>query len=484
MKKPILFIVALSAVLCACSKEQQTPAPAPLPGAMTITAGTDSNLKTSLNGTTVLWQQDTLVVFDEALAGVKFTTSVKDVATAEFTTDSWTGKVPEYAASYYPEWNTPYEMTAPSKGVLPVEIRPTQAIGWAGTFGKQSFASVGKVTDNNGTFSISEMKNVMGLIGVKFTDAAITKIVATAIGGEQMTGWVTVDYEKLANGEADFWTTMEGKTNSQSATITVSKAGQYYISVLPQTYSQGIKLQVYKGNNLFVERTIGATGGVTISRNKITPLAKDIDDLLPEDITVDLMFYNSKNTFPLINDASGKYEIVAAASQSATGDPYTSPYKYLVGGKEFTENLSFTICSKNVSATNSYDYQKRTSGVPDAYMVNYCLTVGATEGGWIKLPAIKGRYLCSVKIVYGNTSQKQLILKKTPADASAVANTNYVAATASAAAEQYFLMNGSPELKLTDNTSYYIITGNPKATAGRGSNIRIYEIELKYTKTK
>lgn len=483
MKKPILFIVALSAVLCACSKEQQTPAPAPLPGAMTITAGTDSNLKTSLNGTSILWQSDSIVVFDNELNGVKFTTTVKDESTADFTTDSWTGKTPEYAASYCPTYNTRMEFRSPSKGILPVEIRSTQAIGWANTFSKQAYASVGKMVENSGSYSVN-MKNVMGLIEVKFTDASIKKIVATAIGGEQMTGWVTVDYEKLANGDTDFWAPIEGKSKPSTATITMSSAGKYYISIYPQTYAQGIMLQAYNGSNkLVVERTIGATGGVTITRNTITPLAKDIDDLLPEDITVDLMFYNSQNTFPLINDASGKYGIVAAASQSATGDPYTYPYKYLVGGKEFTENLSFAICSKNVSTTNSYDYQTRTSGIPDAYKENYCLTVGATEGGWIKLPAIKGRYLCSVKIVYGNTTAKQLVLKKTPADASALANTNWVAATPSAAAEQYFLMNGSPELKLTDNTSYCIIMGNPK-NPGRGASIRIYEIELKYTKKK
>lgn len=472
MKKPILFIVALSAVLCACSKEQQTPAPAPLPGAMTITAGTDSNLKTSLNGTSILWQSDSIVVFDNELNGVKFTTTVKDVSTADFTTDSWTGKTPEYAASYCPTYNTRMEFRSPSKGILPVEIRSTQAIGWVNTFSKQAYASVGKMVENSGSYSVN-MKNVMGLIEVKFTDASIKKIVATAIGGEQMTGWVTVDYEKLANGDTDFWAPIEGKSKPSTATITMSSAGKYYISIYPQTYAQGIRLQAYNGSNkLVVERTIGATGGVTITRNTITPLAKDIDDLLPSTVVLDVRFHNAENVCPFGTLAS-------KANQTKNGEEYSFAYNYEYNSNNYTKNFTFKLGNTGTIA-NGYAYSASTI----AYMKGAKNFVFNDANGWILTPAIVGKYLHTITVgmsngVYSDTRYMRIkkVLSESIAQKQPAASTD----AGPVATSIHFYTDGndgvtpSMAAKITEkNTQYYIQFS---------TNIQIDYLTLTYSDT-
>lgn len=459
MKKTLFFTFAALAAVCACNKENQpvnpvpAPEPDPLPKELTITAGTET--KTSLGpSNVVVWQQDTLVVFDSDLTGVKFSTTQKDVPTAEFTTTSWTGKVPEYAASYFPEFNVPFETVALSKGVMPVEIRPVQAIGWTNTFGKQSFASVGKVVENDGTFTIAQMKNVMGLIGVKFSDPAIKKIVATAIGGEQMTGWVSVDYEKLAAGNAGFWAPIDGKKTSSTATITVTKIGQYYISVLPQVYAQGIRLEAFNAaNEVVAEHTIGATSGIEIKRSEISPLAKDIDYIpLPETVVLDLVFNNT--VCPL-----GTFKPVA--EQVPTGDSYTFTYNYTIGGKDYSKDFEFKIGNKQ---TSGYSFRANT-GLPYA---NEGMLVTGDKNIWMAVPGIEGKYLSTICVKMGNayTSADRLVRVKTSPSASSLTQMKPAVSTASGPVATYihFYTNGNDGVTASlqgnvteKGTAYYLI---------------------------
>lgn len=224
-----------------------------------------------------MWSNtDVLSVFDSDLNKVNLRTTSDNVPSAQFTTSSWTGKHPLQAAfccdkdvnEYVPE------------GIFRLVIKDRQTFRTRESSSKEGEAAVGYITGSPGSYEV-DMKNVCAFIRAKLNNPIIASIKATAVGGETMNGFIDVDYDKLVEGSDDFWKLTEGKDGSSTVTATFKggcfETGWYLISVLPGTYSKGIRLSFLNDEDTeILEMTIGEEG-LTLGRNQEVMAEVDID---------------------------------------------------------------------------------------------------------------------------------------------------------------------------------------------------------------
>lgn len=400
----LLLVTTICAALWSCSKE---PAQQPAPGCpkisneLTITA--KAATKTALNGTSVVWRNtDVLVVFDNDGTGVQFATEDHDAAAATFTTTDWTGKTPMYASSS----QAGAEAAGTPAGLLTVKLDPQQNIHAIGTYGANASASVGKITDNVGTYSIEAMKNVMGLVEFTLKTNVVASIEVESVGGEKVAGFVDVDYALLVADDAGFWTATASKEQSSRITLLpvddaiengTFKAGVYYVSLLPQKYAQGLKFTLKdKDGAVLATRKIGTAAGLTIGRSVITKTEGFLDsvDKLPATVTLELKF-NDKPMGATLPDMDQQ--------DSKKGEVYQYSYMYTYEGAEETETFDYVICKGTNATTSRYrylvcDYDSPAKGT----------TVMRVDKAWawIKTPAIAGRTLQSVTLSLSSTGSK------------------------------------------------------------------------------
>lgn len=340
----------------------------------------------------LLWSDgDSLAVVDESGTGSLFAIEAAGNTYATFYTYKWTAETPAYAV-YPADKTVTYEGGLCAS--LPSEYELT-AMNHCDTF-----AAVGRLEGSRNIYKALPMKNIMGLLKVAVTDANVSSVKVEAVGGEPLTGQVIVDVEKLYNNETAFWTLVDGSSVS-SVTVTPKagsaaakngcfKPGEYYISLLPQTYESGLKItmSLADGKTEVIQRNVR----IVVGRNALF----DIDDILPENITLELPFRNESNVNPL-----GQF--VAWANQSADGDTYAYVYEYDYNGQPMTLDLGFTIY-----AGNKYSYEAKVAGLDQKVLY---VSAG---GKWvIKLPAIKGRYLKSVSFTHtGVTEERRFRLQE------------------------------------------------------------------------
>lgn len=487
MKLIKLFSIAATTLMAfaSCSKEPvvspQKEATADIKTTLTVTAGCETRAWLDASGSTnvMKWRTtDSLIVFDDELKGVALGTTAKNTPTATFTTAKWTGRTPKYAAAYCPNFNEAKVLTCQSEGVMSVKFRAVHTIDNLSSSSFQSSAMVGKVEENAGAYSISEMKNVMGFIGFSLSTAKVKTVTAESIGGEPMSGWVDVDYEKLVKGDKAFWTATSGKAQESLITLTPApkgaanggteaaplfKAGTYYFAVLPQTYAQGIKFTLYDGNNEVIgEQTVGTNGGVTVVRSQKLNISKSLDSVkLPDTVVIDLYFGSGTN--PLGFTSPG------AANESESGETYDYTYTYEDPDTHETKTTTFPVmvCRGTLEDSSAYGYR-------------YLATTGTSYGngtkvvqfhkclsGWIKAPAIEGRYLQSITLSHGNTAAgNHMRIKTIPAATSSIAQMTLTkgGTTAPATMTVNFYTDGndcnntSMNANTTSiNTAYYMI---------------------------
>ena len=473
MKRNLLIISAIACTtMLSCSKEpaqQENPGCPKISNELTINA--KATTKTSLgNNNSVIWvEEDILIVFDHEGTGVEFEMIANEESSASFKTNEWTGKTPVYASCS----QAGNDAACSTDGVLTVKLASEQHIHAANTYGKNASASVGKIIDNVGTYSIDEMKNVMGLLGINLKSTEVASIEVEAIGSENMAGFIDVNYAKMEAGETDFWTATASKMQSSSIILTPTddalendcfKAGSYYISLLPQTYSQGLQFTLKdKNNQLLATKTIGAEGGVTISRSAIknTDGFLDMIDMLPETFSVNIVF----NDKPF-----GDYPS-QADQDSGRGEEYVYDYSFEYNGTQKTEPLTFTICRGYHTGTDgSYDgyYRYFKVDYDSPAKGNYAMRFNKAWG-WIKTPAIAGRTLKSVTVSTSNTAAKQWKIR-TAHNSGDLKEWNS-AATATALNTKTFTFTKG---EVFPYTSYYIWFGS--------SNTDVVSISLEYTK--
>ena len=346
----------------------------------------------NIASSTLLWGDgDSLAVVDKSGASALFAIEASGNTYATFYTYKWAAEIPSYAVY-------PADKSITHEGGLCVSLPSEYEL--SAMKHCDAFAAVGRLEGSRNIYKAVPMKNVMGMLKVAVADVNVVSMKVESVGGEPLAGQVIVDAEKLYDNESDFWTSVEGNTTS-SVTVTPKtgsaadksgcfKPGEYYISLLPQTYTSGLKITMTRtdGKTEVVQRNVR----IVIDRNALF----DIDDILPENITLELSFLNETNVNPL-----GQF--VAWASQSADGDTYPCSYEYDYNGQPMSLDLGFTIY-----AGNKYSYEAKVVGL--AQKVLYV----SAGGKWvIKLPAIKGRYLKSVSFTHtGVTDERRFRLQE------------------------------------------------------------------------
>lgn len=404
MKKlNILAISALILFAAACTKENREQiTPTDNPQAMTLTVSTEGSTKTYLDGLNVKFHEnDHLMVLARPGLGtdlyrIKFTTTADDISpdgsTAKFSSTEWPAGIdPEYATNSFA--STSCLIT--SGGKVRTMITENQQISRFNSCGDRAGCSVGKISKNAGQYTVETLKNLGSLIKFRFTgDNKIKQIEVEAIGGEYVAGMIDVDMNTYTNASG-FWTASTGKLtttltpagevkdsdNSFKAKDASENTAYYYVNLLPQTYSQGLKFTLTKTDDEKIIKVVGATpAGLTLERGKSRELGLPIDQLVPMPATLTFHFGGSDELW------------VFKETASSTTTNYTYPYYNSTGYyQDYIFNFS-NISSRGAS----------TDGIMAIKV--------AKSAGVLTLPVIEGRCFKSIsgKIVNANTKKFNL----------------------------------------------------------------------------
>lgn len=480
MKKVcFILLAAVSLFAASCVKEARTDI-VPIPGLLNISFSTENTL-TPLAGGDICWKKsDTIMVFDEADTGVKFYTFDDNVPSATFLTFNWSDMEPAFASMS----SIPLSNATCTHGVMTVRLSENQPVTDRDFPSAAAAASVGRVTAAEGRYNVNGMKNVSGLIRIAFEnpDAAAIRIESGA--GEPVAGVVEVDYARLERGDTHFWTEVDGQGKSS---ILLTPAGSaatgegcfkpdsFYVAILPQTYSKGLKISMLdKAGGTILTKSEGYDDGLTIDRNDINIFESGLDDTLPAVIEVVLNFYNETNTNPL-----GTF--IAVENQRLEGEDYTYIHHYVQGGEEKTMNLVFGLSKGSATGANGYLYAPHhasffgtTDGLNILNINNGAINGSAgTSPFWIRLPGIKGRSLNSVVLHIGNGAAKNMQIREEP-EGEAVFEASSTAGSASALGAATFNNKGAG-MRLKPGEPYYVVF-----TSKNG--YQFYDLELTYTR--
>ena len=305
----------------------------------------------------------------------------KDKDSVFFSYDWIPDAVPAYAAFPSSE-----DLTCTTDGTFGLTVASQQKVSGADEI--ENFWAVGKVTGANRTsYKVSPIRNITGFITFEIAFPAVESIVLESLGGEPMTGKVSVDCGRLDEGNSDF-VTADAAGAVSSVTLVPSEdgallaAGTYYAAVLPGKYSKGVRLTVNYKQGLPVVKTF-FEGGMTISRSSLFQLDDEpVDDDLPDEFRVDLKFSEG---WPFVETFVSKEDQEAA---SFAGDTYIHMLKYEANGVEKEKGLSFFIKGNG----QAYEY------------VSDVLRPGA-KNSRITLPAVSGRYIKAVRMETTNSVQ-------------------------------------------------------------------------------
>lgn len=247
---------AMAVIACAaCSKDNLSEVdPQPLPSedkvAMTFSAGSENSedFKSFIqDDMSVAWvDADEIAVFDGSAKNV-FTIKSNLGTSAVFEGEVTKGSTEFYAA--YPA----AAASALDNGAITTTIPTEQVVPEGKNIGAGALVSVAK--NNNGTFAF---KNVPGLFKFTISDANITSVTISSIGGENLSGEVKVTVSDEPSFEV-----VEGVSRvtvrPQSGAFA---AGTYYATVLPGEYKGGLAV--------VMTRSTDALGGVMQGKSDVT----------------------------------------------------------------------------------------------------------------------------------------------------------------------------------------------------------------------
>lgn len=408
-----------------------------------------ANTKTILqNGQEVYWTPDDIIrVFDNEGKDYEFTNSLESpAASAEFTCENWpVGAIPKYATAFNPG----YKAACTTAGVFTVRVGCEQLVSHASSFACKANASVGIVEGESGAYTISEMKNVAGLIKITFTENnKIKSLSVQAIGGEPLTGWINVDYAKLVGGDNDYWTSTPNKellpkltlkpSGDQKASDGSFVSGEYYLPVIPQTYAKGLRFVMTDTEGNVAIRTVGKASGFTVERNSIKSFSAAVD----QGVSFTATQSPDSLVFRLGGDAwNFTTAPLAAAKQDATnGDPYTYDYYDFATG--FSGTYDFKIC--------------KGSGDAYAYNANDQAIEFKTNPSWILLPAIEDYTIKSLTLAHRNSATRKFSLIEN-ALSTETGGTEIIELTEIAKESTYRkTFYSDDEVKPTENTPTYL----------------------------
>lgn len=253
MKKNIFALTLAGAVaLAGCQKETSPVAPEEVnPIVITALADIESNVKTTLDGASVLWNtSDKIAVYNGSVVA-EFTTDVTDgSAKADFTTTNPSfSEAGSYLAAY------PYsDGLSFSDGKVSLTV-PEKQTAKAG-----SFALGANVAVASGAAESLQFKNVCAYL--KFTVPSsmtdLTKVEFAANGEESVAGEVSVNV-----ADASYSVTSGVSSVVLEGTFEAGKS--YYIAVLPGTLEGGFTITMTRGESTTV--TMNTTKAFTFTRS-------------------------------------------------------------------------------------------------------------------------------------------------------------------------------------------------------------------------
>ncbi len=335
--------------------------------------------------------EDTISLFDQEYREVPIRNN--EEGSRIFFSYDWTASAPGYAV--YPRT----EDVVFNAGYVTFNVPAEQPVSKLESFGSMVF--VGKVTGNSSAYKLNPLKNTLSQLKLCMSDSTATSIKIESVAGEPLVGNVTVDCAKLANGEDGFWTVADDDKKSSVVVITpvadseaisqsgCLQAGSYYVTILPQTYAEGIRITVERSNDETLVRMIGQEGGCVANRSEVLEFPGDLDDTLPDEVIIQLNFQEIDEN----GTKKGVWPFVEAKEVNDAN--YTYAYDYNVDGAEKTANFNIFI-SGNKSAYN--------------LTVNGLRMVG--KNSRFTLPAVSNRYLKSVTLDVTNSYAKGFALIK------------------------------------------------------------------------
>ncbi len=353
--------------------------------------------------------------------------------------------------------------TCSKSGIFEVTIEPQQKVVSKGKI--ENYWAVGRVTGSNRTsYKVSPVRNITGFIAIDVQVSSIESITIEAIGGESLTGKVSVDCSKLEDGADDFVTVADVDGVSSVTLVPTAEgahlaAGTYCAAVLPGIYSQGLRLTVNYGQGLSFVKTY-CEDGLTIDRSTLFTLDDEpMDDNLPDEICVDLKFSEG---WPF-NEPCAE-----VAAQTKAGELYTYNYEYTSDGQPKAVALDFMVSYGTPNTTKDYSYSE------GALCFN---STDDSSRGLMMLPGIEGYYLNRVDVRHVSVGRSRFALRSyfnTSGDSSE----RHLEGYASSGALTIFFM------PVTEAIAQKQQPGQSFTLEMREKNTAISEIRLVYTKTK
>ena len=331
--------------------------------------------KTALQeGGKVYWENgDAMTVLavgeDATVTSYKFTTT-DEGAEATFTNENEVALAENYYAVYpyvatethkylfadYTSWVTTIEDSK-----LKVYVPSLQRASVAGSVGLDAF-SVGKVAKDGSV----AMKNLGGLIKINIPVTDVESIILYGNNDETIVGNAYVTF-----GE-DGLPTISSVTGDNTVRIVPASGdtfavGDYYINVLPVTFTAGLTVIFTKSDDTWA--SMRSSGEFVVERSKISSL--------PE--ISSLTFYGKVVNVIAVNDAGGASNPFTKALPSSSSNDY--------------EGIESSYILKNTELTFKFKGTKRH------YRTNKAgLCYGQGIGDYVEFPAIEGYALNKIVI--------------------------------------------------------------------------------------
>lgn len=351
-----------------------------------------------------------------------------------------------------------------------------------------SFASGANLAVAYSTETSMKFRNVGALIAFRFAtedDAARTASVTFKAQGLAGASSVVLSEENgylpVSEGGSEEYVTITAPENGFESGF--NKV--YYAVVYPGEY-EGLEIVCTTNDAEPMTFTLDYEGPVSLVRNGLLSIG-DLEnpyDVLPEEFTVSLDFYNNDNVWPLTPD------VLVAASQSSEGDTYVYALNYETPeGESKTENLEF-VFSKGPEEAARYGYMT----FAQIETGNKVLVFLDGTDSWIRIPGVRGRYIKSVSMSHGNSGLKKRFRLQVGANATADAYYNSPLVSAESYTEPATTSVTFPttdtamgNLKNTiAGNSYvmYFTAGGGGANAWTPKNMRVFNISVTYTKSE
>ena len=258
----IIKYIALIAVFISCNKEQTSPVVEEKPvdnvvkeriqssRQMTFKAFADNELetKTSLDGYEVTWAAKEIIYLFDGTAPRSFTSDNNEPEkTVSFTGNAYP------AAKYYAVY--PYGTI--DGMVITTEI-PTFQVATAGSFAPKSNTAVAMTESNPTGENVLKFKNVGAVVKFRLSNSDVRKVRVDAIGGEKLSGKMTVTYDDSGN----FITAMDGE-ESQPCVIMTSDTDLSTSS----DYASGLRITFIKEDGSY--KSISNKTSNTLAKNEL-----------------------------------------------------------------------------------------------------------------------------------------------------------------------------------------------------------------------